>query len=306
MPEPDDSPEDDPLKAILRRVRRIELITRGKVKEKLGGEYHSSFKGQGIDFDDFREYQAGDEVRAIDWNVTARMGEPFVKVFREERELTVMLVVDKSGSEAFGSALQTKKELIAEVSALIAFSAISNNDRVGAILFTDTVEKFIPPKKGKKHVLRLIRDLLHFEPQGKATDVGAALEFLNRVATRKSLVFLISDFIAEGYARSLNQTARRHDLIAVNVSDPLERAMPAAQGLLWLEDLETGEPFVLDTASEAFRRYYGDRRAASQESRRREFARRRIDQIDISTDADYVPRLVDFFRKRSRRRSQGR
>ncbi|MBZ0252629.1 MAG: DUF58 domain-containing protein [Candidatus Methylomirabilis sp.] len=291
---------------LIRKIRKIEIATKRLVSEQLGGRYHSAFKGRGMTFEEVRPYSPGDEIRTIDWNVTARMGEPFVKVFREERELTVMLVIDKSGSAAFGSAERTKNELIAEVAALIAYSAISNNDRVGAILFTDRVEKYVAPKKGRKHVLRLIRDLLHFEPEGKGTDVGAALEFLLRVSPRRTLAFLVSDFVAEGYERPLKVAARKHVLVAIRAVDPLEREFPRLSGLLWMEDLETGERFVLDAGAAAFGPSFkalGAQRAAGVQAM---LKRMRIDEIEIATDREYVHELIGFFQRRARRRSAGR
>ena len=237
---------------ILRKVKRIEIRTRHLVNTVFSGEYHSVFKGQGVAFAEVREYQPGDDIRTIDWNVTARMGHPFVKVFDEERELTVMLMVDASASGDFGTVEQMKGEIGVELCALLAFSAIQNNDRVGLIIFTDEVEAFIPPKKGKKHVLRVIRELLYFRPTRRGTDIGAALDYLNRVTRRKSVVFLVSDFVASGYERALRVAGRRHDLVAVALQDPRETALPDV-GIVELEDAETGEEILVDTSDPVVR-----------------------------------------------------
>src|ERR1051325_10349719 len=224
---------------IIRQIRRLQLRARRAVEDVLGGEYRSIFKGTGIAFEEVREYQPGDDIRTIDWNVTARMGHPFIKRFVEERELTVLLALDCSGSQHFGTRLQQKREVAAELAAVVAFSAISNSDKVGLIQFTDRVEKFVPPRKGTRHVLRLIRDVLFFQPQGRGTSLRNALDYLNRVLHRRAIIFLLSDFIEQGFERALKRTARRHDLIAIRITDIRERELPNV-GLIDLEDAETG------------------------------------------------------------------
>ncbi|MBN1919279.1 MAG: DUF58 domain-containing protein [Verrucomicrobia bacterium] len=285
---------------VLKKVRQIQIRTRRTVNDVLAGQYSSVFKGRGMEFDEVRAYQVGDDVRTIDWNVTARTGHPYVKRFVEERELTVILVVDVSASGAFGSTERLKSELAAELCALLAFSAIRNNDKVGLILFTDQVELFVPPKKGKRHVLRVIRELLYFEPARRGTDISMALDYLNRVARRHSVVFLVSDFIAGGYARHLTLANRRHDLVAVAVTDPRELTLPRI-GLVELEDAETGEVTVIDTWSRRAVRRYAAAAHAQAEARRRLFARLGIDSIEINTGKPYVPELLKFFRMRERR-----
>src|SRR6516165_1164669 len=230
---------------VIRQIRRLQLRARRAVEDLLGGDYKSVFKGTGIAFEEVREYQPGDDIRAIDWNVTARIGHPFIKRFVEERELTVMLLVDCSGSNQFGTQMQQKREVAAELAAVLAFSAISNNDKVGLIAFTDRVERFVPPRKGTRHVLRLIRDVLFFQPKRRGTCIRAALDYANRVLHRRAVLFLMSDFLDRGYERSVKLTGRRHDLIAVPLSDPREHELPPV-GLLQLEDAETGRPFLLD------------------------------------------------------------
>ncbi|MBB28765.1 MAG: DUF58 domain-containing protein [Gemmatimonadetes bacterium] len=285
---------------ILKKVKRIELRTRHLVNTVFSGEYHSVFKGQGMAFAEVREYQLGDDVRTIDWNVTARMGHPFVKVFDEERELTVMLMVDASGSGDFGTVEQMKGEIGVEICAMLAFSAIQNNDRVGLIIFTDEVEAFIPPKKGRKHVLRVIRELLYFRPQRRNTDIGEALDYLNNVTTRKSVVFLVSDFLAEGSLRSLRVAARRHDLIAVVLEDPRESEMPDV-GIVELEDAETGEEILVDTSHPEMRELFTRYALDARRQRDRAFRSNGIEQVDIKTDTSYVDSLMRFFKMRSQK-----
>jgi uncharacterized protein (DUF58 family) len=285
---------------ILKKVKRIELRTRHLVNTVFSGEYHSVFKGQGMAFAEVRDYQLGDDVRRIDWNVTARMGHPFVKVFDEERELTVMLMVDASGSGDFGTVEQMKGEIGVEICALLAFSAIQNNDRVGLIIFTDEVEAFIPPKKGRKHVLRVIRELLYFRPQRRNTDIGVALDYLNHVTTRKSVVFLVSDFLADGYLRSLRVAARRHDLIAVVLEDPRESEMPDV-GIVELEDAETGEEILVDTSDPEMRKSFSKFARDAGIQRDRQFRSNGIEQVDIKTDTSYVDSLMRFFRMRAQK-----
>lgn len=288
-------------KEILEKVRRIQIFTDRMVNDILAGEYHSVFKGRGMEFDEVREYQPGDEIRTIDWNVTARMGHPFVKSFVEERELTVMLVVDLSASGVFGSGDKLKKEVIAEFCAVLAFSAIKNNDKVGLLLFSDRVEKYMPPKKGKNHVLRVIRELLFFEPEGKGTDLKEALQYLNQVAKRRCVTFLVSDFLADGYDRDLRLSAKRHDLIAVSVRDPRESELPGI-GLIELEDAETGQRLLVDTGSRAFRNEYGRLSVVAEEQRREAFRAAGVDVIEIDTEKPYIQTLMQFFRKREKRR----
>ena len=287
-------------KEILKKVRQIEIRTNRVVDNLLGGAYHSAFKGQGMEFEEVREYQAGDEIRMIDWNVTARVGSPFVKRYREERELTVLLVVDVSPSERFGTAGQQKNELAAEFSALIAFSAIRNNDKVGLLLFTDDVEMFIPPKKGKKHVLRVIRELLTFEPRSRGTDISEALRFLARVERRRATVFLISDFIAIDYEKTLSAVRAKHDVVAVRTSDPRETELPDV-GLITLEDAETGEILVVDSRSARIRRLFQDR-AQEDRSRQESLLRSlKVDELEIITGRPYVKELSNFFRLREKK-----
>ena len=268
--------------------------------DMLAGQYHSAFKGRGMEFEEVREYQIGDEVRSIDWNVTARQGRPFVKTYREERELTVMLVVDVSGSERFGSGPQQKSELAAEFAALIAFSAIRNNDKAGLLMVTDRVERFIPPKKGTQHVLRLIRELLGFKPESRGTDVGVALEYLGRIMRRRAVVFVISDFICDAFERDLAAVNSRHDIIAVRIQDPREQDMPNV-GLITLQDAETGELCVIDTSSARARAGFGqssERQRARQEGLLRSL---KVDELSITTGESYVQQLQAFFRMREKK-----
>jgi len=285
---------------ILKKVRHIQIRTRRTVNDVLAGRYSSVFKGRGMEFDEVREYQVGDDVRTIDWNVTARTGHPYVKRFVEERELTVMLVVDVSASGAFGSTERLKSELAAELCALIAFSAIRNNDKVGLVLFTDRIELFVPPKKGKRHVLRVIRELLYFEPAGRRTDISMALDYLNRVTRRHAVVFLVSDFLDQQYARRLTLANRRHDLVAVAVTDPRELELPRI-GLIELEDAETGAMTVIDTWSRRATRRYAREAEHETAERRRLLRRLGVDSIEINTGRPYVPELIKFFRMRERR-----
>jgi uncharacterized protein (DUF58 family) len=291
---------NDP-KRILSKIRRLEIKTRGLVEAAFAGQYRSVFKGRGMNFEEVREYQPGDEVRTIDWNVTARLGHPYVKKFTEEREMTVMLVVDVSASGAFGSVELSKRELAAEVACVIAFSAIRNNDKVGLMLFSDHVELFIPPKKGRIHTLRLIREILYFEPQGRGTSPAQALHYLNRVLTRKAVVFLLSDFQTPPFERELGITARRHDLIALPVVDPRENALPDA-GIVVFEDAESGEQIEVDTGDDSVRAAYRHLVTRRREAWQRTFRRKRIDSIALTTDEDYLPALREFFRSLERRR----
>lgn len=286
---------------ILRKVRQIEIRTRHLVNEVFAGQYHSVFKGRGMEFDEVREYLPGDDIRAIDWNVTARMGHPYVKKFVEERELTVMLVADISASNRFGSTPQLKKDLIAELTAVLAFAAIRNNDRVGLALFTDEVECYVPPRKGTSHVLRVVREALVHPPRRRATSVVPALEFLNHVMTRRAVCFLISDFLFPDPAeRLLAVTARRHDLIGVVVGDRREQAWPRA-GLVWWEDAETGEARLLDTSDDRTRRALTKRQAVRREALLGRLRRAGIDPIEVTAGESYERALIQFFRERERR-----
>lgn len=291
-------------KDILRKIRHVELKTRGLVAATFAGQYRSVFKGRGMNFEEVREYQPGDEVRTIDWNVTARFGDvhdnAFVKKFTEERELTVMLMVDVSASGRFGGIDLSKRELAAEVASVLAFSATRNNDKVGLLLFSDHVELYIPPKKGRPHALRLIREILFFEPKGRGTSPGPALDYLNRVVTRRAVVFLISDFQAEGFEKSLSVTARRHDLVAIPVIDPRERDLPDI-GIVTLEDAETGEQIQINTSSRATLDAYAHLADKRREALSRLLLRHGIDTIELQTNSDYIPALRGFFRTRERR-----
>jgi len=285
---------------ILKKVRLIEIKTRGMVNHIFSGEYHSVFKGRGMEFSEVREYQVGDDIRSIDWNVSARFNHPFVKVFEEERELTVMLVVDFSRSGEFGSGKQLKNEIAAEICAVLAFSAIKNNDKVGLILFTDRIEKFVPPKKGRAHILRIIRELISLQPEGSKTNIRAALEYFHHVNKKRSIAFLISDFIDEGYEKILRIISRKHDVIAVEISDPRETHIVDI-GLVKLRDAESGHERWIDTSNPVLRqevRNYWQRRAAA---RRELFVRSRVDQIPIVIDKPYIKPIVDFFQRRERR-----
>ncbi|OGG54308.1 MAG: hypothetical protein A3F84_14765 [Candidatus Handelsmanbacteria bacterium RIFCSPLOWO2_12_FULL_64_10] len=287
-------------KEILKKVRQIELRTRHLVNTVFSGEYHSVFKGRGVEFAEVREYLPGDDVRTIDWNVTARMGHPFVKVFDEERELTVVLLVDASASGDFGTVARMKGEIGVEMCALLAFSAIQNNDRVGLIIFTDEVERFIPPKKGKKHVLRVIRELYYFQPKGRGTDIAAALDYLNRVTTRRSVVFLVSDFFASGYEAALKVANRRHDLVAVTISDPREVELPDV-GIVEVEDAETGEEVLIDTSDVRARRRFMNASEEARSARQRLFRSVGVDRVDVRTDRPYIEPLMRFFEARAKR-----
>ena len=282
---------------ILRQVKLIELRTRGLVNSLFTGEYRSTFKGQGMEFAEVREYQPGDEVRTIDWNVTARMRRPFVKRYIEERELTVMLAVDLSGSERYGTTRRFKSEVATELGAVLAMSAIRNNDRVGIVLFTDRVEHVVPPKKGRRHALRVIRDLLVHEPVGVGTDVPAALEYLGRLLTHHSIVFVLSDFIGQDIERSIKLLAQRHDVIAVTIEDPSERLLPDI-GLARLVDPESGETLDVDTSDAEVRSAYERQVLAEHLERRKLLRRLAIDEVAVRTDTGYIEPLMKFFRTR--------
>jgi len=286
---------------ILRQVRRIQILTTRLVNDVLAGAYHSTFKGRGMEFEEVREYVPGDDVRAIDWNVTARTGLPYVKKFVEERELTVMLLVDASSSGRFGTVGKTKAQIAAELCAVLAFSAIRNNDNVGLIIFTDRIEKFLPPKKGRSHVLRVIREVLYFEPEGTGTDIAGALEYLEKVTHRKTVAFLVSDFLAEGYEHALAIAARGHDLVPITITDPREIELPAI-GLLQLEDAETGEIITVDTRNPRVREQFGSVSSEVIARRSRIFRSSGVDSIDVRTNVPYIEPLRRFFRMREKRR----
>jgi len=287
---------------LIRKIRQIEIRTRHLVNDSFAGEYHAIFKGRGMEFDEVRPYLPGDEIRMIDWNVTARMGEPYIKRYKEERELTVMLMVDASASGNFGSVNRFKRDLAAELTAVLAFAATTNNDKVGLMIFTDQVELFIPPRKGRRHVLRLIRELLAFEPTGKATDLKHALDAVNRLLKRRSILFLVSDFLAEpdAYRRVLGVTNRRHDLVAIDLSDPLELEI-ADVGLLALEDAESGEVVWVDTSSQAWQNTFKEGQMRLVEEKKQLFRRAQVDCIEVTTSEEYVTALTNFFQKRARR-----
>jgi uncharacterized protein (DUF58 family) len=285
---------------ILKKVRRIEIATRGLVNEVFSGEYHSVFKGRGMNFAEVREYQYGDDIRSIDWNVTARTGAPFVKLFQEERELTVMLAVDVSGSGDFGTSGRVKGEIAVEICALLAFSAIKNNDKVGLIIFSDRIEKFVPPRKGRRHVLRVLRELLYFEPEGRRTDIAGALEYLAHVVRRRAVVFLVSDFIAEGYEKALAVAGRRHDVIAIRMGDRRETDLPAI-GYMAFEDAESGDRLLVNTSHSGFREAFERQTRETLVAMERIFKKTKVDVIDVESGQEYVEPLMRFFRERARR-----
>lgn len=287
-------------KEIFQKIRRIEIRTARLVNDIFAGQYTSVFKGRGMEFAEVREYEPGDDIRSIDWNVTARFGRPFVKKFVEERELTVMLLVDASGSEYFGSQEKLKSELAAEIAAILAFSALRNNDKVGIIIFTDRIEKFVLPRKGRQHILRIIREILFFKPKSKKTDLAGALEYLNEVCKRKAVVFIISDFRAVGFSHDLKVTNKRHDLVAVSIDDPREESLPDV-GFLRLVDNETGESFLVDTGNGDFRQSFVNYNLEQHQQRKKLFQAINMDNIEIKTDQSYVDALIKFFRLRERR-----
>ena len=287
---------------ILRKIRRLELRTRRLVESSFAGQYQSVFKGRGMNFEEVRPYSPGDEIRAIDWNVTARTGEPYIKKFTEEREMTVMIVLDVSASGNFGSVQESKRELAAEVAAILAFSAIHNNDKVGLLLFSDQVELFIPPKKGRHHILRLIREMLYFKPKGRGTDLAGALEYMNKLITRRAVVFVISDFFTGDFTRPLTVSARRHDMVALPIVDPAEEELPDV-GVILLEDPETGEQIEVDTSRRAITQNYADLAALRTKELTSMFGSRGIDLVSLRTDKDYLPVLRNFFDRRGRRMS---
>ncbi|PHQ62363.1 MAG: DUF58 domain-containing protein [Maribacter sp.] len=284
-------------KELLKKVRKIEIKTRRLSDHIFGGEYHSTFKGRGMTFSEVRQYQFGDDVRSIDWNVTARYNEPYIKVFEEERELTLMLVVDVSGSEMFGTKDQFKKEIITEISATLAFSALQNNDKVGLILFSDEVELFIPPKKGKRHVLRIIRELLEFKPKSQSTDIAEALKYLTNVMKKKAIVFVLSDFMAEDYETNLKITGNKHDVTGILVYDEREETMPNL-GMVQMYDVETGTIKLINTHSRSVRRAYGKYHKDRVDYFRETFTKSGCGTIRCRVDESYVKKLLGYFKRR--------
>ncbi len=287
-------------KELLKKVRQLEIRTRGVVNQVFSGEYHSVFKGRGMAFSEVREYQLGDDVRTIDWNVTARFDHPFVKVFEEERELTVMLLVDMSGSLFFGSQGQLKRDIAVELSAILAFSAMKNNDKVGAILFSDQIEKFVPPRKGRSHALRIVRELISFEPKRPHTSLRTALEYLNHMLKKRSIVFVISDFIDSGYETALRIAGKRHDLIGIVLLDPREHEVPRV-GLITFRDAETGAQRWIDTSDPRVLAAYRIYRRSTEAAHRSMFIKAKLDGIEVRLDQPYMKPLIDFFRLRERR-----
>ena len=284
-------------KELLKKVRKIEIKTRRLSDHVFGGEYHSTFKGRGMTFSEVRQYQYGDDVRSIDWNVTARYNEPYVKVFEEERELTLMLVVDVSGSEAFGTRSQFKEEVLTEIAATLAFSALQNNDKVGLVLFSEQIELYIPPKKGRSHILRIIRELLEFHPLSKKTAIGVALEFLSSVLKKKAIVFLLSDFMDKGYDKTLRIAAKKHDLTGIRVYDPMEKTLPNL-GMVPMVDAETGRMKWINTFSKELRRSYGAQYAEQVKSFEELFKKNGAGQLNCSVEESYVKKLLGYFKAR--------
>jgi uncharacterized protein (DUF58 family) len=288
---------------VLKKVRQIEIRTNREVTDVLGGQYHSVFKGHGMEFEEVREYLPGDEVRSIDWNVTARFGHPYIKKFKEERELTVMLIVDVSASGQFGSVRQTKNELAAELAAVLAFSAIRNNDKVGLIMFTDQIEKYLPPKKGRGHVLRVIREILAFKPKGRGTNLKEALEYLNHVQSRRAVTFVLSDFQVqdeEAVRKKLRVASKRHDVVALSLRDPREEELPAV-GLVELRDAETDERVLLDTFDRNVREQFAAKSRQRLEALRHMLRSASVDHVEIRCETDYMLPLIKFFKMRERR-----
>jgi uncharacterized protein (DUF58 family) len=302
--------DSEQTREILKKVRQIEIRTKRLVTDSLAGQYHSVFKGRGMNFDAVREYVPGDEVRTIDWNVTARAGRPFVKKFVEERELTLLLMVDVSASGDFGSGMQSKHELAAEIASVLAFSAVKNSDKVGLLLFTDKVELFVPPRKGRRHVLRIVREVLAFEPTNRGTDLVHALNFVNDGIDRRAIIFLLSDFQTKihnadavaDFRLALRQTNRRHDLVALPIEDPRERVLPEL-GVVAIEDAETGEMIEIDTRNPVVRQRFSEIAQLRAEQLQKIFNRESIDSLRLSTDRPYVAELMTFFKNRARKRS---
>jgi len=287
-------------KDVIKNVRRIQIVTTKLVTDVFAGQYQSIFKGRGMEFDEVREYQPGDGIRSIDWNVTARMGTPYVKKFVEERELTVMILLDMSQSSFFGSVNRLKGKLAAEICSVLAFSAIKNNDKIGFMAFTDKVEKFIPPRKGSMHVLRVIREALYFKPSSKGTNIANALEYMNRVTTRSCVAFIISDFYDDNFKKPLTIANKRHDMIAVTITDPLEISLPSV-GIVRMCDAESDEEYLIDTSSASIRQAYAKNSAIKFGKRQDIFNSVNMDCIDIRTDIPYARSIVRFFRKREKR-----
>lgn len=283
---------------LLKKVRKMEIKTRGLSREMFSGQYHSAFKGRGMAFTEVREYQYGDDIRSIDWNVTARLNHPYVKVFDEERELTVMLLIDVSGSNQFGATGRHKDNVITEIAGVLAFSAISNNDKVGVIFFSDRVEKFIPPKKGSSHILRIIRELIGFQAESKGTDIGVALKYLRNAIKKRSVAFVLSDFNVRGFDEALNIVGKKHDLVCIRVFDHREKQLPAA-GLIKLKDAESGRTLWVDTSSKKVREGFSRWNMELEGYFRETMRKAGVDVVNVSTDKDYVPPLMQLFRKRS-------
>ena len=293
----------DDAKELLRRVRRIRLRTRQVVNAALAGQYHAAFKGRGMEFEEVRPYQIGDDVRSIDWNVSARLGDPHVKLFREERELTVMLAVDCSASLDFGTSHQFKRDVLAEIAATVAFSAAMNNDKIGLLAFTDRVERFVPPRKGNRHVMRIVRDILGLRPEGRGSDIGSAIEELDRALRQRSVVFVLSDFLASDWSRSMQAARRRHDVVPVVVCDPREHELPPI-GLVELTDAESGRRRLVDTGRRSVRRRFAERANRLREDRRASFRRMKLDPIEVDTSMDVIEPLTTYFQRRERRRGR--
>ncbi|MBN2731612.1 MAG: DUF58 domain-containing protein [Balneolaceae bacterium] len=287
-------------KEILKKVRKIEIRTKGMVNSVFGGEYQSAFKGRGMEFSEVRAYTYGDDIRQIDWNVTARSGDPYIKMYEEEREQTLMLCVDISPSGLFGSKSQSKRDLAIEICAVLAFSAIKNSDKVGLVLFSDVIEKVIPPKKGRIHVLRLIREMLTTKPEGTGTDIGEALSYVNRLLNRKAIVIMASDFQDDNFDKQLKITSRKHDLVNIIINDALEDELPDL-GLVPLKDAETGKEVLVDTSSSKVRETYQQKRAYQKEQLRNKFLKMKVDTIELETNTSYVQPLMNFFHRRMHR-----
>lgn len=288
-------------KSLLKKVRKIEIKTRGLSNHIFAGEYNTAFKGRGMAFSEVREYQSGDDVRSIDWNVTARYNSPYVKVFEEEREMTVMLLVDVSGSGNFGTKKQFKREIATELSAILAFSAIKNNDKVGVIFFSDIIEEFIPPKKGKSHILRIIRQILSFKPKNKKTDISQAIEYFNNVMKKRCICFILSDYISPSFEKPLKIASKKHDIVALRISDQREKKLPNI-GLIPLKDAENDTISYVDTSSKIIRQLFAKNHKENEEELQKLFPRCGVDMIDISTGEDYVKPLINFFKNREKRR----
>lgn len=283
---------------LLKKVRRIEIKTRGLSRNIFAGEYHSAFKGRGMAFSEVREYQYGDDIRSIDWNVTARFNHPYIKIFEEERELTVMLVIDVSGSRDFGTISQMKKNMITEIAAVLSFSAIQNNDKIGVIFFSDKIEKFIPPQKGKKHILHIIRELINFEPESKETNISQALRYLTNVIKKRCTTFVLSDFMDDNFKDALLVSSNKHDLVGIQIYDQRETELPNS-GLMILKDAESGQEMWVDTSNKINREKYAENWREQQEALNKLFVRFGIDSVAVRTDEDYVKALMTLFHKRA-------